>query len=110
MPCREWFDEQPDDYRDAVIPPTVRARVSVEAGVAQCWRDVVGDAGRTVSIEHYGASAAGAKLFEEFGFSAATVAEAARESIAATGETTSVPVRRAPSGPVGPADVSSAHT
>ncbi len=110
MPCREWFDEQPDDYRDAVIPPTVRARVSVEAGVAQCWRDVVGDAGRTVSIEHYGASAAGAKLFEEFGFSAATVAEAARESIAATGVATSVPVRRAPSGPVGPADVSGAHT
>lgn len=57
MPCREWFADQPDAYRDEVLPPGVRARVSVEAAVAQGWRDVVGDAGRTVSLEHFGASA-----------------------------------------------------
>ena len=70
MPCREWFDEQDQAYRDSVIPPDVKARVSVEAGVGAGWRDVVGDAGRIISINHYGASAAGAKLFEEFGFTA----------------------------------------
>ena len=68
MPCREWFDEQDQAYRDSVIPPDVKARVSVEAGVSLGWRDLVGDAGRIISINHYGASAAGAKLFEEFGF------------------------------------------
>ena len=83
MPCREWFDEQDQDYRDSVIPPAVKARVSVEAGVAGGWRDIVGDAGRIISIDHYGASASGAKLFEEFGFSAAMVVEAAKESLGA---------------------------
>ena len=83
MPCREWFDEQDEDYRDSVIPPTVKARVSVEAGVTGGWRDIVGDAGRIISINHYGASASGAKLFEEFGFSGATVVAAAKESLAA---------------------------
>ena len=81
MPCREWFDEQDQDYRDSVIPPDVKARVSVEAGVALGWRDLVGDAGRIISIDHYGASAAAGKLFAEFGFTAETVAAAARESI-----------------------------
>ena len=81
MPCREWFDEQDQDYRDSVIPPTVKARVSVEAGVSMGWRDLVGDAGRIISIEHYGASASGAMLFEEFGFSADTVVAAAKESL-----------------------------
>ena len=57
MPCREWFDEQDKAYRDTVIPPIVKARVSVEAGVAQGWREVVGDYGRIVSLEHFGASA-----------------------------------------------------
>ena len=57
MPCREWFDAQETSYRETVIPPTVKARVSVEAGIAQGWREVVGDHGRIVSIEHYGASA-----------------------------------------------------
>ena len=56
MPCREWFDAQEASYRETVIPPTVKARVSVEAGIAQGWREVVGDHGRIVSIEHYGAS------------------------------------------------------
>jgi transketolase len=83
MPCREWFDAQDPSYRDQVLPPQVRARVSVEAGVAQGWRDVVGDAGRIVSLEHYGASAQYTELFEKFGFTAATVASAAEDSIRA---------------------------
>ncbi|MEJ5944782.1 transketolase [Pseudokineococcus basanitobsidens] len=83
MPCREWFDAQDDDYRASVLPPSVRARVSVEAAVAQGWRDVVGDAGRTVSLEHFGASADYETLFREFGITVDAVADAARESVAA---------------------------
>ncbi|WP_405190990.1 transketolase [Streptomyces anulatus] len=83
LPCREWFAEQPYPYQDAVLPPDVRARVSVEAAVAQGWRDVVGDAGRTVSLEHFGASAAYERLYEEFGITPRAVADAARESIRA---------------------------
>jgi transketolase len=82
MPCREWFDAQPREYRDEVLPPSVRARVSVEAAVGQGWRDVVGDAGRIVSLEHFGASADYQTVFREFGFTPQTVAAAARESIA----------------------------
>lgn len=81
MPCREWFDEQETSYRETVIPPTVKARVSVEAGIAQGWREVVGDRGRIVSIEHYGASADQARIFTEFGVTAQSVADAARDSI-----------------------------
>ncbi|MFH8435925.1 transketolase [Streptomyces sp. NPDC018007] len=83
LPCREWFAEQPYAYQDEVLPPGVRARVSVEAAVAQGWRDVVGDAGRMVSLEHFGASAPYERLYEEFGITPAAVAEAARESIRA---------------------------
>ncbi len=83
MPCREWFDAQDPGYRDIVIPPEVRARVSVEAGIAQGWREVVGDAGRIVSLEHFGASAQHTELFEKFGFTAATVVSAAEDSIRA---------------------------
>ncbi|MFF2599234.1 transketolase [Streptomyces californicus] len=90
LPCREWFAEQPYAYQDEVLPPGVRARVSVEAAVAQGWRDVVGDAGRMVSLEHFGASAPYERLYEEFGITPAAVAEAARDSI------------RAASGPVRP--------
>ncbi|ROS74439.1 transketolase [Cellulomonas sp. PhB143] len=86
MPCREWFDKQDDDYRDSVIPAAVRARVSVEAGVAQGWHDIVGDAGRTVSLEHYGASADYETLYREFGITAEAVADAARASVAAAAE------------------------
>jgi transketolase len=86
MPCREWFDAQEQSYRDTVLPPTVKARVSVEAGIAQGWREVVGDAGRMVSLEHFGASADYARIFKEFGITADAVAQAAEESIhAATG-------------------------
>ncbi|MEV8002501.1 transketolase [Streptomyces parvus] len=83
MPCREWFADQPYAYQDEVLPPGVRARVSVEAAVAQGWRDVVGDAGRMVSLEHFGASAAYQRLYEEFGITPRAVAEAARDSIRA---------------------------
>jgi transketolase len=81
MPCREWFDAQEPSYRETVIPPIVKARVSVEAGIAQGWREVVGDAGHIVSLEHYGASADYARLYQEFGITAEAVAAAARDSI-----------------------------
>ncbi len=81
MPCREWFDRQDASYRETVIPPTVKARVSVEAGVAQGWREVVGDAGRIVSVEHYGASAAFDRIYREFGLTGEAVAAAAQDSI-----------------------------
>jgi transketolase len=83
MPCREWFDAQDQAYRDSVLPPTVKARVSVEAGVAQGWREVVGDHGRIVSLEHFGASADYATLFQQFGITAEAVVLAAEESIRA---------------------------
>jgi transketolase len=81
MPCREWFDAQEPSYRETVIPPSVRARVSVEAGIAQGWRDIVGDHGRTISLEHYGASADYARIYQEFGITAEAVAAAAQDSI-----------------------------
>ena len=81
MPCREWFEEQDQSYRDTVIPPIVKARVSVEAGVGQGWREVVGDHGRIVSIDHYGASADYARIYQEYGITAEAVAAAARDSI-----------------------------
>jgi transketolase len=81
MPCREWFEDQDQSYQDSVLPPTVRARVSVEAGIAMGWRDFVGDAGRIISIDHFGASADANLLFREFGFTAEAVAQAALDSI-----------------------------
>ncbi|RJQ81372.1 transketolase [Amycolatopsis panacis] len=84
MPCIEWFDAQDQGYRDSVLPPSVKARVSVEAGIAMPWQRFTGDAGVNVSIEHYGASADAATLFREFGFTAEAVVEAARRSIAGT--------------------------
>ncbi|RSD17257.1 transketolase [Amycolatopsis eburnea] len=81
MPCVEWFDAQDAAYRESVIPAGVKARVSVEAGIAQSWHRFTGDAGVNVSIEHFGASADAATLFREFGFTAEAVVEAARRSI-----------------------------
>jgi len=81
MPCVEWFEEQSEAYRETVIPPTIKARVSVEAGVKQGWREIVGDQGRIVSIDHYGASADFARIYTEFGITARAVADAARDSI-----------------------------
>ena len=66
MPCLEWFEAQPKEYRDAVLPPDVSARVAVEAGIAQPWHKLVGDTGEIISIEHYGASADDKTLFREF--------------------------------------------
>ncbi|WP_236554477.1 transketolase [Nocardioides sp. AX2bis] len=85
MPCREWFDEQEASYRETVIPPTVKARVSVEAGIKLGWREVVGDHGRSVSIETYGASADYERLYTEYGITARAVADAAHDSITAAG-------------------------
>jgi len=82
MPCVEWFEEQDASYRDQVLPPRIRARVSVEAGIAQGWRQFVGDAGRSISLEHFGASADYQRLYAEFGITADRVAEAARETLA----------------------------
>ncbi|WP_371499857.1 transketolase [Kitasatospora sp. NBC_00374] len=81
MPSIEWFNEQDQAYRDSVLPPNVRARVSVEAGIAQGWRELVGDAGRIISLEHFGASADYKVLFQEFGLTADAVANAARASL-----------------------------
>ncbi len=81
MPCREWFADQPSSYRDEVLPPAVRARVSVEAGASQGWREIVGDAGRIIAIDHFGASADAATLFREFGFTPEAVVAAAEESL-----------------------------
>ncbi|WP_414689929.1 transketolase [Nocardioides sp.] len=81
MPCREWFDEQEPAYRESVIPPTVKARVSVEAGIALGWREIVGDHGRMVSIETYGASADYQRLYQEYGMTGEAVADAARDSV-----------------------------
>jgi len=84
VPCREWFDEQDPAYREAVLPASVRARVSVEAGLSLGWRELVGDAGRCISLEHFGASADYERLYAEFGITAAAVVAAARESLAET--------------------------
>ncbi|GAA2648372.1 transketolase [Streptomyces lunalinharesii] len=83
MPSVEWFEEQDQEYRDSVLPPSVKARVAVEAGIGLTWHRYVGDAGRIVSLEHFGASADAKVLFREFGFTPEAVAAAARESLAA---------------------------
>ena len=77
MPCQEWFEAQDAAYRDTVLPPIVKARVSVEAGVKQGWRDYVGDQGRIISIERYGASADYARIYQELGVTATAVARPA---------------------------------
>jgi len=84
MPCVEWFDEQDQSYREDVLPPSVRARVSVEAGISQGWRRFVGDHGHSVSIEHFGASADYKTLYQEFGMTTEAVVSAARSALART--------------------------
>ncbi|MSS83972.1 transketolase [Actinomycetaceae bacterium WB03_NA08] len=81
MPCMEWFDQQDKDYRDSVLLPEVKARVSVEAGLAAPWLKYVGDAGKTVSIETFGAPGAAGVLFEEFGITTDAVVAAARSTL-----------------------------
>ncbi|MGC5169745.1 transketolase [Microbacterium sp. DT81.1] len=80
-PSLEWFDEQDAAYRESVLPPSVTARVSVEAGIKLPWRHIVGDKGRSVSIEHFGASADYKTLFEKFGITTEAVVAAARETL-----------------------------
>ncbi|GAA4424649.1 transketolase [Georgenia halophila] len=83
MPSQEWFEEQDASYREEVLPSSVRARVSVEAGIAMSWHHLLGDAGRSVSLEHYGASAPYQIIYEKFGITAEAVTAAAKESLAA---------------------------
>lgn len=83
MPSVEWFEEQDQSYRDSVLPPAVKARVAVEAGIGLTWHRFVGEAGRIVSLEHFGASADGKVLFREFGLTAEAVHLAAKESLEA---------------------------
>ena len=80
-PCLEWFKAESHEYRESVLPSSVRARVSIEAGVAQGWRDFIGDAGEAISLEHFGASASHSTLFREFGFTADAIVAAARSSM-----------------------------
>jgi transketolase len=82
MPCVEWFTEQDESYRREVLPPTIPARVSVEAGITPPWKLFVGDAGASIGVDHYGASAAYQKIYQEFGITAERVAAAANDSLA----------------------------
>jgi len=82
MPCQEWFDAQPADYRDTVLPPLVRARVAVEAGIAMSWHRFTGTDGEVVSLEHFGASADYQTLYREFGITDEAVVAAAQRSLA----------------------------
>jgi transketolase len=89
LPCIEWFHEQDDAYQQQVLPPNVKARVSIEAAVAQGWREIVGDAGEIVSINHFGASASGSVLMEQFGFTPDRVVAAAHATLDRVGKITS---------------------
>jgi transketolase len=85
MPSVEWFREQDEAYRRGVLPPTVRARVAVEAGIGLGWREFVGDAGEVVGLEHFGASAPYQTLYEQFGLTPDRVVAAVHASIARLG-------------------------
>ena len=79
IPCFEWFNQQDQGYKNEVLPPSVQARVSIEAGISQGWRDYVGDHGTSISLEHYGASAGASVLFKEFGFNVDNVVATAKK-------------------------------
>ena len=81
-PCLEWFNAQDATYKDSILPSSVKARVSIEAGIAQGWREYIGDCGVAVSLEHFGASASAPVLFKEFGFTPEKIVSAAKESLA----------------------------
>ncbi|SCL37058.1 transketolase [Micromonospora rhizosphaerae] len=91
MPCQEWFFEQDEAYRESVLPRGVKARVSVEAGIAMSWRAIVGDCGESVSLEHYGASAPHTVLFEQFGFTPDRIVAAAHAALTRVGDITGNP-------------------
>lgn len=73
-PCLEWFSEQDQSYKDEVLPPSIKLKVSIEVGIAQGWHQLIGDGGIAISLEHYGASADAKRLFKEFGFSVEAIA------------------------------------
>ncbi len=79
MPCRELFERQPAGYRDTVLPPSIKARVAVEMAHPMGWDRYVGDRGRAIGIDHFGASAPGARVQQEFGFTVDRVCEVVRE-------------------------------
>jgi transketolase len=81
MPCVEWFDAQDSAYRNEVLPPQIRARVSVEAGITPPWRMFVGDGGSSVGVDHFGASADYKRIFAEFGMTAERVAAVAQDAL-----------------------------
>lgn len=81
VPCLEWFMEQSESYRNEVLPKSMKARVSIEAGVAQPWYRFIGDSGVAISVEKFGASASGEILFKEYGFTVDNIISAAKESI-----------------------------
>jgi transketolase len=81
MPCWERFDAQDQGYRDEVLPPDVRKRVSVEVGVSLGWERWVGDEGAIIGLDHFGASAPAGTIFEHFGFTAARVADVGRRVV-----------------------------
>ena len=81
-PCLEWFEQQDQSYKEKVLPKSVKARVSIEAGIAMPWFKFIGDHGVAVSLEHFGASASATTLFKEFGFTVENVVNAAKQSIA----------------------------
>jgi transketolase len=72
-PCLEWFAQESSAYQESVLPKSARLKVSIEAGIAQGWREYIGDSGIVISLEHFGASASATKLFAEFGFSAEAI-------------------------------------
>jgi transketolase len=80
-PCLEWFMEQSEDYRNEVLPKSIKARVSIEAGVAQPWYRFIGDSGIAISVEKFGASASGDIMFREYGFTVDNIVNAVKESI-----------------------------
>jgi transketolase len=86
MPCQEWFRAQDPAYRQEILPPGVKARVSVEAAIAMSWHDLVGETGECVSLEHFGASAPYQVILEQFGFTAERVVAAARASMSRAGQ------------------------
>ena len=81
-PCLEWFAQEDSAYQESVLPSSIKARVSVEAGVSAGWREWVGDAGEIIALDHFGASASAGHIFKEFGFTSENVASAAKKSIA----------------------------
>jgi transketolase len=87
MPCREWFEAQESSYQQEVLPPEVRARVSIEAATCMGWRDFVGDDGECLGLDHFGASAPYQILYEQFGLTADRAVAAAHASLSKVGAT-----------------------